>query len=177
MHHHVAVQVANLFESFATNRANVRPLVHMSRGDVRLQIRFPHERGFAHVALERSHVRVNGQVRLKYVLVLEILLAQMALERPLVVVHLFVNGQVGKLLEHFRTDLALIGASVLVGGAHVPTQRVRQSVPLAANFTAERTFVRVGHQVSVQVPLLEEPRAAHVALVRFLTVVNVHVFL
>lgn len=74
MHYHVAVQVANLLEPFATDGTNVRPFVHMGRRDVRLQIRLPHERGFAHVALERSHVRVNGQVRLKYVLVLEILL-------------------------------------------------------------------------------------------------------
>lgn len=91
MHYHVAVQVANLLEPFATDGANVWPFVHMGRRDVRLQICLPHKRGFAHVALERSYVRVNSQMRLKYVLVLEIFLAQMTLEWPLVVVHLFVN--------------------------------------------------------------------------------------
>lgn len=91
VHDHVAVQVADLLESLAANCADVRAFVHVRGRDVRLQVRLPDERGLAHVALERSYIRVNRQMRLEDVLVLEVLLAQVTLERSLIVVHLLVH--------------------------------------------------------------------------------------
>jgi len=144
---------------------------------MRLQIRLPNERGLAHVALERSHVRMDRQMRLEDVLVLEILFAQVTLERSLVVVHLLVHRQVRQLFKHLGTDLALIRATILVRGAHVTTQSIRQGISLAADLAAIGTFVGVRQQVAVEITLLQETRAAHVALIRLLAVVHVHVLL
>jgi len=141
---------------------------------MRLQIRLPNERGLAHVAFERSHVRMDRQMRLEDVLVLEILLAQVTLERSLIVVHLLVHRQVRQLLKHLGTDLALICATILVRGAHVTTQSICQGISLAANLAAIGTFVGMRQQVAVEITLLQETRAAHVALIRFLAIVHVH---
>lgn len=64
-------------------------------------------------------------MRLEYILVLKVLLAQVTLKRSFVVVHLLMHRQMRELLEHLGADLALIGAPVLMRGAHVTAQRVR----------------------------------------------------
>lgn len=177
VHDHVAVQMANLLEALAADSASVRTFVHVRGQDVRLQICLSDKRGFTHVAFERSYVSVDRQMRLEYILVLEVLLAQMTLKRTLVVMHLLVHRQVRQLLEHLGADLALIRTAVLVRGADVTAQRVRQSVPFTANLAAIRPFVGVRQQVAVEIALLQETRATHVALVRLLAVVHVHVLL
>lgn len=124
----MAVQVAGLLEALAADAAGIGPLVHVGRGYVDLQVGLAHEGRLADVALEGPKVRVDRQVVLEDVAVLEALLAEVTLERALVVVDLFVDSQVGQLLEHLGADLALVGAAVLVCGAHVAAQRVGQRV-------------------------------------------------
>lgn len=48
-----------------------------------------------------------------------------------------------QLLKHLGADLALIGATILVCGAHVAAQGVRQGITLAADLAAVRAFVGV----------------------------------
>lgn len=93
VHDHVAVQMADLLEALAANGAGVRAFIHVRGRDVCLQIRFPDECGLANIALERPYVRVDRQMRLEHILVLEVLLAQVTLERPFVVVHLLMHRQ------------------------------------------------------------------------------------
>lgn len=55
----MAVQVANLLEALAAYSTGVGTFVHMRGRDVRLQIRFSYEGGFADIALERPYVSVD----------------------------------------------------------------------------------------------------------------------
>lgn len=116
-------------------------------------------------------------MRFQDVFVLKILVAQVTLKRPLVVVYLLVNGKVGKLFKHFRADLTLIRAPVFVSGANMTAQSIGQRVTFTTDFTAKRSFIRVRQKMTVQIPFLQKSCTAHVALVRFLTVVHVHMLL
>lgn len=91
MHYYMTVQVADLFEALAANCTDIRTLIHVSRRDVRLQISLSYERGLTFVAFERPDVRMYRQVRLEHVLMLEVFLAEVTLERPLIVVYLLVH--------------------------------------------------------------------------------------
>lgn len=177
VHNHMAVQMTDLLEALAADGAGIRTLVHVRGRDVRLQIRLPDERRLTHIALERPYVRMDRQVRLEHILVLEVLFAEMTLERSFVVVHLLVHRQMCQLLEHLCTDLALIRTTVLVRGANVTAQSIRQGIPFATDLAAVRTLVGVRQQVAVEIALLQEARATHVALIRLLAVVHVHVLL
>lgn len=82
-----------------------------------------------------------------------------------------------QLLEHLGADLTLIRTAVLVRGAHVTAQGVRQGVPFTADLATVRTLVGVRQQMTIEIALLQETGAADVALVRLLAIVHVHVFL